>query len=491
MKEGSSVFAPVGKSFSGPPWRQALIVQKLDSERWLLVVRVEGPTTDQEGSFELEGRTFMVVEGSTPSMRKACQDPFLALEVQTASLQAAASEFLSSHHDLVFTPASEEAGPLTRTVGSSKVESDSDSSEGEVDLLEDLKRMQKSWQGRGTNDDDSSSDAKVAAKLTKKEKHKKQKKKYAHLESKDQWASRKTADEEDSLLQKLAGGSSADTLQTLAALGVFKQLRGRSRRKSKDSSSSSSSRQRTASSSSGSHRGHKATGVAKAVGNFRRWKRSLKKHPVKHVRRYVKQVELGARLGGDRWPAIPADRPWPKDNLESTEVTSASLLLARGDPGEATPRAARASRFAHRAVFASHPSGGDRRRQLVPSMAANRTGRSIRSTQVRGGGRISGNHSSLPQSFSGLGEANQNLEPERGQCRDRAAGPSARQCRRRLQGPPSERRPWQRKEFRPCESGRLKPQAKQAEGDIHNLVDLLNKHHGSFARFLQMLFFLL
>ena len=171
MKEGSSVFAPVGKSFSGPPWRQALIVQKLDSERWLLVVRVEGPTTDQEGSFELEGRTFMVVEGSTPSMRKACQDPFLALEVQTASLQAAASEFLNSHHDLVFTTASEEAGPSTRTVGSlpvakrsSKVESDSDSSEGEVDLLDDLKRMQKSWQGRGTNDDDSSSDAKVAAK---------------------------------------------------------------------------------------------------------------------------------------------------------------------------------------------------------------------------------------------------------------------------------------------------------------------------------------
>ena len=234
---------------------------------------------------------------------KACQDPFLALEVQTASLQAAASEFLSSHHDLVFTTASEEAGPSTRTVGSlpvakrsSKVESDSDSSEGEVDLLDDLKRMQKSWQGRGTNDNDSSSDAKVAAKLTKKEKHKKQKKKCALLESKDQRASRKTADEEDSLLQKLAGGSSADTLQTLAALGVFKQLRGRSRRKSKDSSSSSSSRQRTASSSSGSLRGHKATGVAKAVGNFRRWKRSLKKHPVKHVRRYVKQVEHD--LGG-------------------------------------------------------------------------------------------------------------------------------------------------------------------------------------------------
>ena len=366
MKEGASVFAPVGKSFSGPSWRQALIIQKLDAERWLLVVRMESSTTGQEGSFELEGRTFIVVEGSTPSMRKACADPFLALEVDIAALRRAATEFLNSHQDLVFTTASEEAAPATGPVGPlpakkrpSKVETDSDSSEGEVDLLDDVRKLQKSWRGRGTNDDedDSSSEVEVPVKLLKKDKTKKQKKRYALLEPKGQRVSRKTVDVDDGLLQKLASGSNTNPLQTLATMEVLKRLRGSGRKKSKESSSSSSSRQRSDSSSSDSHRGHKATGVAKAVGNFRRWKRSLKKHPTRHVRRYVKQVEhdLGVTDGlpyrlTDHGKKITWNR---HKSLQKVYYLLGAILekQLRGEPEQAAMLTVQSLRAVHQVVI--------------------------------------------------------------------------------------------------------------------------------------------
>ena len=52
MKVGALAFAPVGKSLAGPSWRQALIFKKLESDRWLLVLRVQSSTSEQEGCFE-------------------------------------------------------------------------------------------------------------------------------------------------------------------------------------------------------------------------------------------------------------------------------------------------------------------------------------------------------------------------------------------------------------------------------------------------------
>ena len=104
---------------------------------------------------------------------------------------------------------------------------------------------------------------------------------------------------EEKLLQKLAGSSDSNPLQALATVELLKKFRGKTKKKSRGSSSSSASARSSRSSSLESRRGHKATGVAKAVSIFRSWKRGLRRHPLRHVRRYVKQVEhdLGATDG--------------------------------------------------------------------------------------------------------------------------------------------------------------------------------------------------
>ena len=304
MKVGALAFAPVGRSLAGPSWRQALIFKKLEADRWLLVLRVQSSTPEQEGCFQHEGRMFAVVESSSASLKKACVELFLALEVDTASLQSRAASFLDDHHDLVFTTASEEVKPTSaaaRAPPGRPVEpgpdSDSYSSEeGAADLLEQVKSLRKSWQGRASPDDESSSDDDKTGFL--RANPDKKTKKFVLLESKHR-KGKSRGGKEEKLLQKLAGSSDSNPLKALATVELLKKFRGKTKKKSRGSSSSSASARSSRSSSLESRRGHKATGVAKAVSNLRSWKRGLRRHPLRHVRRYVKQVEhdLGATDG--------------------------------------------------------------------------------------------------------------------------------------------------------------------------------------------------
>ena len=280
MKVGALAFAPVGKSLAGPSWRQALIFKKLESDRWLLVLRVQSSTSEQEGCFEHEGRTFAIVESNSASLKKSCVEPFLALEVDSQPAVPQAASFLDDHHDLVFTTASEEVKPTSaaaRAPPRRPVETDSDSDsysseEGAADLLGQLKGLRKSWQGRATPDDESSSDDDKAGLL--KAKSEKKTKKFVLLEGK-RAKSKSRGRREEKLLQKLAGSSDGNPWQALATVELLKKFRGKTKKKHNGSSSSSASARGSRSSSSDSHRGHTATGVAKAVSNFRSWKRGL------------------------------------------------------------------------------------------------------------------------------------------------------------------------------------------------------------------------
>eukprot|EP00439_Symbiodinium_sp_Y106_P017921 s5561_g2.t1 len=332
MKVGALAFAPVGKSLAGPSWRQALIFKKLESDRWLLVLRVQSSTSEQEGCFEHEGRTFAIVESNSASLKKSCVEPFLALEVDTANLQSRAASFLDDHHDLVFTTASEEVKPTSaaaRAPPRRPVETDSDSDsysseEGAADLLGQLKGLRKSWQGRATPDDESSSDDDKAGLL--KAKSEKKTKKFVLLEGKRAKSKRRGCREEK-LLQKLAGSSDGNPWQALATVELLKKFRGKTKKKHNGSSSSSASA------------------------------RGLRRHPLRHVRRYVKQVEhdLGATDGApyrltDHGKRIAWNR---QKSLQRVYYLLGAILdkQLRGHPDQAAMLTVQSLRAVHQVVI--------------------------------------------------------------------------------------------------------------------------------------------
>ncbi|CAE7407977.1 unnamed protein product, partial [Symbiodinium sp. CCMP2592] len=101
------------------------------------------------------------------------------------------------------------------------------------------------------------------------------------------------------VLGRAASSSGVDPLQALGVQELLKQLGARSRRKRRESSSSTSSSASSESSSGSVHKPKKSSGVAKAMGDYRQMKKDMKRHPMKHVRRYVRQVEEDLGVTGE------------------------------------------------------------------------------------------------------------------------------------------------------------------------------------------------
>ena len=243
-------------------------------------------------SFECGGKHLL--HSGVRGPQHAFWGPVAAMELGTTEnkkLLDAGKALLETDEEMVFGTASEMGQPRPKAQGRGKKAASSSSSgsasAGEADLLAQLK---KSWLGSGT-----SAERKGAETGT----HKKSRR-FALIEKKKsgQTNSKEKTAEETVLAAAVQSG---DPLHGLLALQLAESMRrGRSKKKKKDrsSSSSSASSQRGSSSSSGSSdsvRGEK--GHSRAVHNYRKEGKKKFKHPLRHVRRYVKSIEeeLGAQ----------------------------------------------------------------------------------------------------------------------------------------------------------------------------------------------------
>jgi len=282
-----------------PPWRQALIVTEPKKRgRQILVVRAADKEienkTDQLTFFSCEGMSFILVEGTAEKLRSQCPADIShrALEVDVKKLFAKASQVVEEE-SLQFATASEVEDlqqPRSRRGDSTSSESSRSAESGgsEADeVLKLLKRAGKSKPGKAILSGDIAEDKPKA------------RSRYSLLRGAKEKKEGETLDVDALLLKNLASGSAGPStldLNALVQMQILKELRGKGgRKKSKNTitmDDSGSSEDETSS----SDEKVRLRGAGKALKAYRQSHKAMKSRPLKHVRRYVKEVEeqLGA-----------------------------------------------------------------------------------------------------------------------------------------------------------------------------------------------------
>lgn len=293
---GATAYLKLDGGFD-PPWRQCLVVTPPSKKgKNFLAVRVregelQGKWKDLS-SMELGEQRFILVEGTVERLRVKCPDAHCALEVSSNALLVEALQMVEAE-GLSYATASEEVEPtrmgreaLVETEDESESQEDSgDSLEGDA-IMKMLKRAGLGKPERGMPSDEPKS------------KKKKNKSRYALL-NRDSAAKSTDKLDLDALLQKSLAGASTSSggldINALVQMQILKELKDRNHKKPIEKTDDSDESNSSGSDSSGGER-VKLKGAGKALRAYRQTYRSMKRHPLRHVRRYVKEVEeqLGA-----------------------------------------------------------------------------------------------------------------------------------------------------------------------------------------------------
>lgn len=296
FKVGDSAYLKLDGGFD-PPWRQCMVVTPPTAKgKNFLVVRVRGGELQGRwkdlSSMELGEQKFILVEGTVDRLRTRCTQPHCSLEVNPNALLVEAMQLVEAE-GLSYATASEEVEPM-RVGRDALVESEdeSDTQEESGDSLEGdaiMKMLKRAGLGKpekGMPLDEP------------KKKKKKGRSRYALL-NRDSSAKSTDKLDLDTLLQKsLAGaatGSGGVDINALVQMQILKELKGRKNKKQIERTDDSDESNSSVSDSSGEDR-VKLKGAGKALRAYRQTYRSMKRQPLRHVRRYVKEVEeqLGA-----------------------------------------------------------------------------------------------------------------------------------------------------------------------------------------------------
>lgn len=272
-----------------PSWRQGLVLtSKRRGAQLQLAVRV----TDKEleidekwralSYFELHSEKFILVDGDIDRTRKTCLQPHRALEVATDVILQKGLAMLGED-DLQFATASEEVEekrekPKKATLDSSG-SGESSSEESDGDAL--LKLLEKAKSSRA--DVATSSDRRGRPSTSRKKSSR-----YPFLEEESAAKEGNDLDLNDMLKQMATSGSAenmSQQLNTLVQMEILKTLREKGKKPGKGRASSEET--------------GKLRGAGRAMQAYRRGKKEMQKHPVRHIRRYVKEVEsqMGATEG--------------------------------------------------------------------------------------------------------------------------------------------------------------------------------------------------
>lgn len=278
-----------------PSWRQALVLtSKRSGEKLQLAVRVTekelevGEKWKSLTYFELQSEKFILVEGDIHRTRKVCVHPHRALEVATEDILQQGLAMLGED-DLQFATASEEVeekrAKQKKTVLDSSGSGESSSEESDGDAL--LKLLEKA----------KSSKADVGIFSDRKEKPARSRKKSSRYPFLEEEGSAKDGKELDlnEMLKKMASSSSSESmsqqLNTLVQMEILKTLKDKGKKTSKERAASEDGSDHSLTDSSSEETG-KLRGAGRAMQAYRRGKKEMQKHPLRHIRRYVKEVEL-------------------------------------------------------------------------------------------------------------------------------------------------------------------------------------------------------
>ena len=294
MSVGSLVFVKLDNLV--PPWRQAVVLQNRRKGQSLqLAVRLteeelqSGDTWKKVSFFECHGNKYILVEGDTGRIRMRCSSAHRALELDEGLIQDAAKHVLEGE-DVQFATASEEpsseaAKPKkeskTRSLSSESGSDSADSGDSEDPLLNMLGAAKKRMTGGATGSDNQepASSSKRGAR-------------YAMLAK----SSKKEKDDGDlakTLGQAVKGGAglSSSQVNTLLQLEILKALKGKGSKDDKTQKEDSSQASGEDLSSSSSDQGVRMRGAGRALQAYRRGGRAMRKHPTRHIKRYVREVE--------------------------------------------------------------------------------------------------------------------------------------------------------------------------------------------------------
>ena len=301
-KRGETVYLKL-EDFT-PPWRQAVVLRQTGKKLVLAVRVLAGEITDKTDSlsfFVAGSQNFILVEGDLDRVRSQCAATHRALEIEVALILQRSQELLDSD-TLQFVTASDDLGEpqksnlgVERNLLKQALDSDSeefgDSEEDEPDevirLLNKAKKM-KHEKASGSEKQKGAEDRRRT--------------RYTLLDKKEK--TNETPSGLDRIMETMKEdamlGSQKLDINALLQMEILRELRGKQRR-SKSSRSSRSDKSQSSdsnSSSSSSQTREKLKGAGKALKAFRRGKKEMRKHPLKHVKRYIKEVE--ENLGANR-----------------------------------------------------------------------------------------------------------------------------------------------------------------------------------------------
>ncbi|CAK9004843.1 unnamed protein product [Durusdinium trenchii] len=284
-----------------PAWRQGLVVASSPkSSRLVLAVRCTTAELREKGSglssFDCKECRYILVEGRPAQIRASCDQPLRGLEVSTDALLKTALEALDSE-DLQYATASEDL-PITTPAAGSKMgqqpellgsgtESSLEEDGSGDELIQLLQRAKRTDLGKASSSD---RPAKIGHQA---------KGRYPFLTHQSREA-KGSSDGVQKLFKKALSADPAAELTTtnlnaLISMELLRTLKGKERRRDRVSSPAGSDRSDDSSLESSSSRG-KRGGASKALRAYRQGHREMRRNPMRHVKRYIKEVEghLGA-----------------------------------------------------------------------------------------------------------------------------------------------------------------------------------------------------
>lgn len=281
-KEGEAAFLRLDNF--DPSWREAVVVvasPRLD--RLVLVVRVTDTELAEQGdnvtSFSEKSKSFILVEGRPSQMRKECPQSFLKLDVKRNALLKAGKTALEGDNPQYLTASEEprEESKQDKKGRDSESESSSQSDDASSDEEDDILNLLAAAQKKKKKPEKG-----IGGDVTKKGRY--------PLLAKPKKSGK--TDAVDLIMSQMKKGQCLpdSSISALVNLEMLKMLKGRKSSKSHVSSDESDDTDSSLSASDSSKDG-KLKGAGRALRDFRAGHRRMKKHPVKHIRKYIKEVE--------------------------------------------------------------------------------------------------------------------------------------------------------------------------------------------------------
>ena len=299
-KKGSVVFLKL-ENFA-PAWREAVVLNRKDRKLVLAVRVISGELEGQTelSSFTAGGQSFILVEGDNQRVRKECSVTHRPLEVEAKTILEKGAGMLQQESLQFVTASDDVADPARSSMEAEKallenaLESDSEA-DGESEDLEQeelfklLSRARRLKQGKASGSD------------RPRREQTKAKTRYALLNGKkSKSGSPEGLDKILEVAMSSQGKASNLDLSALVQMEILRELRGRQKEKrhaARDERSEESVTSDEASSSS-SHHKERLKGAGRALKAFRKGKQEMRRNPLKHVRRYIRDVE--ENIGANR-----------------------------------------------------------------------------------------------------------------------------------------------------------------------------------------------